>query len=67
MPKRHFGSVHAKHTGPSTWRSPCRNHFIPGQKAQFHEAARDILRKFQTIEYAALSHGEIGERLHGDS
>jgi hypothetical protein len=67
MPKRDFGSIHAKHTGTSAWRSPSRDHFISRQKAKFHQTARDVLRKVQAIEDAPLSHGEIGKRQHGDS
>ena len=65
MAKRHFGSIHAKHTWASAWRAHRRNHFIARQKAKLHEPARDILGEFEMVENTALSHREVGKRLYG--
>jgi hypothetical protein len=61
MPEGDFRAIHAENARPATGCPPAGDHFISGQKAQFHEPPRHIVRQIQAIQNTALTRWQVRE------
>ena len=61
--KRDFRTIHAIYARLSTGRATCGYDDVAGDETEFHEPARDVFGKVQTIECAWFAFSELRKSL----
>jgi hypothetical protein len=52
VPQRYFTAIDPKYARSTAGGGSGRNNWVSRKKTQFHQAARDIVGKIQTVQYA---------------